>query len=98
MVASGTAPLTYLWKKNGGHLTDGGSLSGATTAIWALSNLITGDAGSYTVVVTNAGGTATSNAATLTVVDAQATHAVVGSGYIAGGTVTLTPTLTHTGS
>ena len=98
VVASGTAPLTYQWKKNGGNLTDGGSIAGATTATLSLSTLTTGDGGSYTVAVTNAGGTATSNAAILTVVDAQATHAVVGAGYVAGGTVTLTQTLNYTGT
>jgi hypothetical protein len=98
VVANGTAALSYQWKKNGTTLADGGTISGATTATLSLSNLTTGDVGNYTVVVTNAGGTATSNAAALTVVDAQATHAVVGSGYIAGGTVTLTQTLTFSGS
>ena len=98
VVANGTAALSYQWKKNGTTLADGGTISGATTATLSLSNLTTGDVGNYTVVVANAGGTATSNAATLTVVDAQATHAVVGSGYIAGGTVTLTQTLTFSGS
>ena len=98
VVANGTAALSYQWKKNGTTLADGGTISGATTATLSLSNLTTGDVGNYTVVVTNAGGTATSNAAALTVVDAQATHAVVGSGYTAGGTVTLTQTLTFSGS
>jgi hypothetical protein len=98
VVASGTAPLSYQWTKNGSALADGGNVSGATTATLSLSSLTVGDAANYTAVVTNAGGTATSNAATLTVIDALVTHAVVGAGYIAGGTVTLTQTLTYTGS
>jgi hypothetical protein len=61
VVASGTAPLTYQWKK------DGTSISGATSSTYSISSTSTGDAGSYTVVVTNSAGSATSNAATLTV-------------------------------
>lgn len=61
VVATGTAPLTYQWKKNGA------AISGATTASLALSNLQLTDAGTYAVTVSNAAGTATSTDATLTV-------------------------------
>jgi hypothetical protein len=61
VVASGTAPLTYQWKK------DGTSISAATSSTYSISSTSTSDAGSYTVVVTNSAGSATSNAATLTV-------------------------------
>jgi hypothetical protein len=62
IVASGTSPLTYQWKK------DGSSISGATSSTYTISSTSTSDAGSYTVVVTNSAGSATSNAATLTLV------------------------------
>ena len=61
VVASGTAPLTYVWRK------DGTAITGATSATYTISAVAAGDAGSYTVVVTNSAGSATSNAATLTV-------------------------------
>ncbi|QYM77803.1 immunoglobulin domain-containing protein [Horticoccus luteus] len=61
VVASGTNPLTYQWQK------DNVAISGATSATLALTNLTSGDAGSYTVVVTNDLGSATSAAAVLTV-------------------------------
>jgi len=61
VVASGTAPLKYLWQKNTA------SIAGATNASYTLTSVATGDAGSYRCVVTNGYGTATSNAATLTV-------------------------------
>ncbi len=61
VAASGTAPLTYQWTKNGT------ALSGATSATLALSAVATGDAGTYAAIVTNAAGSATSNGATLTV-------------------------------
>jgi hypothetical protein len=61
VVASGTVPLSYQWRK------DGSSISGATSATYSINSTSTNDAGSYTVVVTNSAGSATSNAATLTV-------------------------------
>ncbi len=61
LVASGTAPLSYQWQKGGA------AISGATSASYTLSSVQATDAGSYTCVVTNSAGTATSNAATLIV-------------------------------
>lgn len=61
VVASGTAPLTYVWRKNGAPV------AGATSATYAIVTAATGDAGSYTVIVTNSAGSITSTAATLTV-------------------------------
>ena len=60
--ATGTAPLSYQWKK------DGQSLSGQTSATLALTNIATTDAGSYLVTVSNAQGSVDSNPAQLTVV------------------------------
>ena len=61
VVASGTSPLTYDWKK------DGTSISGATNATYTIASAATSDAGSYTVVVSNSAGSVTSTAASLTV-------------------------------
>jgi uncharacterized repeat protein (TIGR02543 family) len=61
VAASGTPPLTYQWKKNGV------SIAGATAATLSLANVQVGDSGSYTAVVSNGGGPASSNPATLTV-------------------------------
>ncbi|HEY5914534.1 MAG TPA: immunoglobulin domain-containing protein, partial [Verrucomicrobiae bacterium] len=61
VVATGTAPLSYQWMKNGGNI------AGATTATLTLNAVTATDAGSYTVRVTNAGGNVTSSAAMLTV-------------------------------
>jgi Ig-like domain-containing protein/immunoglobulin I-set domain protein len=58
--AAGTPPVSYQWKK------DGNDISGATASSYSIASVGAGDAGSYTVVVTDAYGTATSNAATLT--------------------------------
>jgi hypothetical protein len=61
VVASGTAPLSYQWQKNGTSISD------ATSATLTLSSVTTDSAGSYTVRVSNTAGSVTSAAATLTV-------------------------------
>ena len=62
VVASGTAPLTYQWSKNGTAIT------GATNASYTTSATLIGDNGStFSVQVSNTAGSATSGAATLTV-------------------------------
>ncbi|PYX65751.1 MAG: hypothetical protein DMG78_29455, partial [Acidobacteria bacterium] len=62
VVASGTAPLSYQWQRNGANI------SGATSSSYTTPATTTADSGStFRVVVTNTAGSATSNAATLTV-------------------------------
>lgn len=66
-VASGTS-LSYQWKKNGSNLSNGGNISGATSATLSINPASGTDAATYTVDVTSSGGyTATSNNATLTI-------------------------------
>lgn len=62
VVAAGTAPLSYQWRKNGASIS-GATASSYTTPATAASD----NAAQFTVVVSNAAGTATSNAAVLTV-------------------------------
>jgi pectate lyase len=59
--ADGTFPFTYQWFR------DGAAIAGATSEALLLRGVTAADAGSYTVQVSNAGGTTTSNAATLTI-------------------------------
>lgn len=59
--AAGTAPLSYQWFR------DMQPVPGATLASLLLSNVDAADAGPYSVVVTNAAGSATSRRASLTV-------------------------------
>ena len=61
VVATGSTPLSYQWNKNGVPIID------ATTPEFILGNIQAEDMGRYTVVVSNAAGTASSTAATLTV-------------------------------
>jgi hypothetical protein len=53
--ASGDAPLAYQWQRNGTVI------AGATASSLSLSALKAADAGTYTLTVTNAGGTATTS-------------------------------------
>lgn len=62
VTASGTAPLSYQWNKNGS------AISGATSASYTTPATTTADSGtSFTVTVSNSAGNVTSNAAALTV-------------------------------
>ena len=62
VTASGSAPLTYQWKKNGT------SIGGATLSTYTISATVLADNGaSFTCVVTNSAGSATTSAAILTV-------------------------------
>ncbi len=62
VTATGTAPLSYQWQKNGT------AISGATSSSYTTPAETTSDNGAlFTVVVTNSVGSVTSNAATLTV-------------------------------
>jgi hypothetical protein len=70
--ASGTSPLNYQWRKNGGNLNDGGNVSGSTTTNLTLANVQDADATSYTVIVTNIVGSITSSPALLVVLDPPA--------------------------
>jgi uncharacterized delta-60 repeat protein len=69
VLAGATPPLSYQWLKNSIALADGPNVGGAQTAALTLSNVFGADAGGYSVVLSNAFGTATSIVATLTVLD-----------------------------
>ncbi|HEX5218115.1 MAG TPA: LamG-like jellyroll fold domain-containing protein [Verrucomicrobiae bacterium] len=65
--AIGDAPLAYRWYQNTTALSDDTRHFGATTTNLVITNLVGGDAGNYTLVVTNPFGSATSSLATLSV-------------------------------
>jgi len=62
VVASGTSPLSYSWRRNGTAI-DGAAASRYTTPALAMTD----SGASYTVVVSNSAGSVTSAAATVTV-------------------------------
>src|SRR5207302_189343 len=66
VTATGTAPLSYQWQRNGT------AIGGATAASYTTPATMTSDSGAqFTVVVSNAVGSVTSNAAALTVTSAR---------------------------
>ncbi len=69
VIASGSAPLSYQWRKNGVDLADDARISGATSNILVIAGLEFADAGSYSVRVANGHDSAVSAAAQLVVAD-----------------------------
>ncbi len=61
VTATGLGPITYQWKK------DGVDVAGETATKLCFDAVAVADAGTYTVVATNANGSTTSNSAVLTV-------------------------------
>jgi sugar lactone lactonase YvrE len=63
VAASGDAPLAYQWQRNGADI------AGATATSYTIAATVLADSGAtFRAVVSNAAGSATSNAATLTVI------------------------------
>ncbi len=95
VAASGEAPLSYQWRKNGTVI------SGATSTAYTTPATATSDSGSqFTVVVSNSSGNVTSNVAILTVNGAgQLTASTTKLSYgnvTVGGSSILPVTLTNT--
>jgi glucose/arabinose dehydrogenase len=87
VAASGSAPLNYQWQRGTTNI------SGATSATYALANVTTSDNGAtFRCVVTNSVGSATSNSATLTVLNndppvATITAPAAGTLYVGNQTI-----------
>ena len=62
--ATGSAPLSYQWRKNGTNI------SSATNTSYSITTVSANDAGTYSCVVSNSAGSVTSSNATLTVISA----------------------------
>ena len=92
MAASGTSPLSYQWQRNSVNI------AGATSSSYTLSSAQVSDSGSgFRCRVTNSFGTATSNVATLTVINnAQPVATIVapaaGALYSGGQVITYSGT------
>ena len=95
VAASGTAPMTYQWSKNGA------AISGATSSTYTTpAETTTDNNAKFTVAVSNSAGSATSNAAVLTVTSAAVAPAIstqpASQTVIAGKTASFTVAATGT--
>lgn len=88
----GTPPLSYQWRKGGAPI------NGATSSALVIPGVATGDAGDYSVVVTNPYGSLTSGSATVTVATPTApqitANNLLGRTLYKGGTLNLSVTAT----
>ncbi|MGP8235918.1 MAG: choice-of-anchor tandem repeat GloVer-containing protein [Limisphaerales bacterium] len=84
--AFGASPLNFQWRKNGGNLTDDGHISGSASRILTVYAITPNDAGTYSVIVSNALGSVASAGAMLVVVSPP----LFQSAIQAGGMLTLT--------
>ncbi len=66
--ATGGLPLYYQWQASGTNLVDGGNISGATNCTLTVVSVSSNDLGTYSVIVSNAGGLAISSNALLSIV------------------------------
>lgn len=73
VITTGAAPLSYQWQRNGTNL------SGATLPVYTFTNAQAADAGNYSVVVTNTGGSITSTPVLLKVLISPALTSVLNS-------------------
>jgi hypothetical protein len=90
--AAGSVPLSYQWN------LDGTNLPGATNPVLALNNIQIGQAGSYTVTVSNSVTNITSTNAVVTVTYPTAPVKVVSTNAVAGSLVIVPVTLTANGN
>jgi uncharacterized repeat protein (TIGR03803 family) len=67
VATSGSGPVSYQWQQDGVNLTDGGTISGSSTATLQISNVVFNDAALYSVIVGNAFNSVTSDYAVLDV-------------------------------
>jgi glucose/arabinose dehydrogenase len=91
VTASGTAPLAYQWQRNGANI------AGATSSAYSLVTTPADTGATFRAVVSNAAGSVTSNAATLTVLSNNAPTGTItapanGASYRGGQTFTFSGT------
>jgi uncharacterized repeat protein (TIGR03803 family) len=68
VATSGSAPVFYQWQKDGINLTNGGNISGSTSATLRITNVAVADAALYSVIVSNAFNSLTSDYAVLEII------------------------------
>jgi hypothetical protein len=94
-VAAVGQSLSYQWQKDGLALSEGGHYSGVTSDTLTISNADSNDAADYRCAVSNPGGSAVSDSATLTILEVPLmTQQPQSQSVLLGETVVLTVTAT----
>ncbi|HEY0551679.1 MAG TPA: immunoglobulin domain-containing protein, partial [Verrucomicrobiae bacterium] len=96
VLASGTAPLSYRWRRNGSNLLASANVVGVTTAFLTLNSAHPSQAGSYSVEVSNAAGVAVSDAAQLLVNAAMTMGEAMNAPYLEWNTDPSAPWIVQT--
>lgn len=83
--------LYYQWQKDSANLANGGAYSGVNTDTLTITSATAANQGAYRLVVTNSGGSATSDPATVTVSTPvpTITQQPIGGSYLLGMTLQL---------
>ena len=68
-VTAAGSSLVYLWSKGPTALSNGGRISGASSSALTISAVIDADAGFYSCLITNSGGSTNTSSVALTVID-----------------------------
>jgi len=85
MTASADQPFSYQWQEDGTNLTDGGAISGSATGALTISNVTLANAGTYSVIVSNALDSVPSTAAVLTVLPVTSPAAAMTNLHVFSG-------------
>jgi Immunoglobulin domain/Galactose oxidase, central domain len=85
VTVAGPGSFSYQWRFNGGNLTNGGPISGATTSVLKIQPASAAQAGLYDVVVTSGCSQTVSGRATLTVSPTPVPPCVLDPGLIQAG-------------
>jgi len=85
VAAEGNAPLTYQWQWDTTNLADGGSIAGSSSSALTITNISPANAGTYSVIVSNALGSTPSANASLTVVSLTAPGVTLSTLYSFSG-------------
>lgn len=72
VAATGSQPLSFQWRKDEVNLANNSRIQGAQTDTLTITDVLPGDQGSYSVLITNPAGAAASKSVSLTVIEGGA--------------------------
>src|SRR6185369_1789995 len=85
VTATGQPTLLYQWRKNGSNISNGGTISGATTATLTINPAAAGDSGNYDVLITDGFGQSLTSTTAVLTVNTRPTAVAGGGGALCTG-------------